>query len=485
MPQLFTNNAESTLAVSANASGTSLTVASGQGAIFPSPSGGDFFMATLTQAGAAETTWEIVRVLSRSGDTFTAVDRGMEGTTPAAWASGSKCELRLTAGVLWPLASSTSGNLTASRVTVTAAQVVYGNASNAATGSTLLTWDDANKTLTLGAGNGPSRLFTANAVSGAGASSLTIKTGDANSGVVGAGLLTVQGGSGAGASAAGNVVVSGGDHPSTGTAGSVTISGGNSSGGANGSVVLETRGIARLTVAADGNASASGNVSVGAALAVTGAASVGGTLTGNVGTFSGALQGTALRVTGSTAPDNGMFLDAAGVVGLSANSTEAYLYGSNAFASQTDNTRDLGVATTLRWRNLYIVNSPTVGSDARWKTDIRTTELGLDFVLGLRPVSCRLIEGTKLVSDDGLNTVTSVAGTRRHHMFVAQDVQRVLADRGMDGSTFAGWCLADKDDPDSMQMLRYEQFIPPIVKALQELHAKVLDLETQLKELKP
>lgn len=94
--QLYTNNAASTLATGIIATDLTLTVAAGDGAKFPSPTGGDYFLATLTQGSGSETSWEIVQVTARSVDTFTIV-RAQEGTTAAIWASGSKVELRLTA----------------------------------------------------------------------------------------------------------------------------------------------------------------------------------------------------------------------------------------------------------------------------------------------------------------------------------------------------------------------------------------------------
>lgn len=477
MAQLFANNAQSTLASSVNTSTTTLTLATGEGARFPSPSGGDFFMATLTQAGN-ETSWEIVRCVLRSGDTLT-VDRAMEGTSAASWASGSKVELRITAGVLWPLASSTSGPLDANRLTLPSTRIPYGNGSNVAAASTTLAWDDANRTLTLGVGTGPSRLFTASAVSGSGASSLTIQTGAANAGVVGAGLLSILGGAGAGASAAGTVDIAGGDHPGSGQAGNLSLRGGVSSSGTSGTVTLETGGVARVSVAAAGAVTISSALTLSSTLNGTSAA-FSSTLSATSGTFSSTLQGTSLRVTGSTAPDNGMWLQATGVVGLSANNTSAYKYGSNAFLAMNDNTRDLGEASTGRWRNLYIVNSPTVGSDLRYKTDVSDCDLGLDFVLALRPIRYRLLEGSKVVSHDGLNTETSVEGARVHRGFGAQEVKAVLDRFGLDGRTFAGWCLADPSDLDSRQALRYEQFIAPMIKAIQELSREVAELRARL-----
>ena len=99
MAQLFTNNASATLASGITASDTSLTVASGKGALFPNPSGSDYAILTLTQAGSTETSWEEVYLTARSGDVLT-VQRAQEGSAALAWSSGSKIELRITAQAL-------------------------------------------------------------------------------------------------------------------------------------------------------------------------------------------------------------------------------------------------------------------------------------------------------------------------------------------------------------------------------------------------
>ena len=91
----FTNNAATTLASGILSGATSLTVATGTGALFPSLSGGNFFYCTLQNT--AGTTVEIVKVTARSTDTFTIV-RAQEGTTDSAFSTGDKVELRLTAG---------------------------------------------------------------------------------------------------------------------------------------------------------------------------------------------------------------------------------------------------------------------------------------------------------------------------------------------------------------------------------------------------
>ena len=91
----FTNNAATTLASGILAGATSLTVATGTGALFPALSGSNFFYCTLQNT--AGTTIEIVKVTARSTDTFTIV-RAQEGTSASAFSTGDKCELRLTAG---------------------------------------------------------------------------------------------------------------------------------------------------------------------------------------------------------------------------------------------------------------------------------------------------------------------------------------------------------------------------------------------------
>lgn len=97
MPKpLFENNAVGTLAGSYTAGATALTLTAGQGALFPAPSGGDYFMATIVDAS---NNIEIVKVTARATDTFTVV-RGQEGTAARALAAGEKVELRLTAGVM-------------------------------------------------------------------------------------------------------------------------------------------------------------------------------------------------------------------------------------------------------------------------------------------------------------------------------------------------------------------------------------------------
>jgi len=89
----FSNNGHSTLAASAASNATSITVASGHGARFPSLSSGEYFYATLIDAS---NNLEIVKVTARSSDVLTAT-RAQESTTARAYAIGDRIELRVTA----------------------------------------------------------------------------------------------------------------------------------------------------------------------------------------------------------------------------------------------------------------------------------------------------------------------------------------------------------------------------------------------------
>ncbi|ATQ79234.1 hypothetical protein CR152_32175 (plasmid) [Massilia violaceinigra] len=103
MTQLFTNNAESVLAAGITAAATSITVKGGEGALFPNPLKGDYFLITLFQRlGAIEMNWEIVKCTARAGDVLT-VERQVEGSTPRAFNAGDPVSLRLTAGAVLPV----------------------------------------------------------------------------------------------------------------------------------------------------------------------------------------------------------------------------------------------------------------------------------------------------------------------------------------------------------------------------------------------
>lgn len=90
---LFTNNAETTLSAGINGSVTSVAVV--DGSAFPSPTGDDYFIATIEEGA----TIEIVKVTARSGNTLT-VERGFDDTSGSTFTSVATVSLRITAEAL-------------------------------------------------------------------------------------------------------------------------------------------------------------------------------------------------------------------------------------------------------------------------------------------------------------------------------------------------------------------------------------------------
>lgn len=110
---VFSNNASSLLASGILATDTTCTVSAGSGVLFPAVAAGQIAVGTLEDTSG---NIEVVHITSKTGDAFTML-RAQEGTTAAAFASGSRFELRVTAGVLATLLQKT-GSDTLSGTTV-------------------------------------------------------------------------------------------------------------------------------------------------------------------------------------------------------------------------------------------------------------------------------------------------------------------------------------------------------------------------------
>jgi hypothetical protein len=112
MAQLFSNNATTTLASGITAVATSITLNTGDGALFEAPTGGDFELITVYDGAtiAASTNVEVMKVTARSTDTMTVV-RAQEGTTGFAFSSGAGVDACLTAATLDSLREGNAGPL--------------------------------------------------------------------------------------------------------------------------------------------------------------------------------------------------------------------------------------------------------------------------------------------------------------------------------------------------------------------------------------
>jgi hypothetical protein len=106
---LFSNNASSLLAASISDVDTTVQVAAGFGALFPSPSGGKFFYATLEDDAG---NLEIVKCTSRTGDNLTVV-RAQDGTTAQAFTlTVTRVELRVVKIVVEEFLQKNGGTMT-------------------------------------------------------------------------------------------------------------------------------------------------------------------------------------------------------------------------------------------------------------------------------------------------------------------------------------------------------------------------------------
>lgn len=221
----------------------------------------------------------------------------------------------------------------------------------------------------------------------------------------------------------------------------------------------------------------SGVITACAGLTVTGTGSISGTVS------TGALTASSVTSSGSSS-----------LTTLSIPSTISITGGygvTSDWSPNVDGTRSVGQATQ-RWVRFYANNSTISTSDARLKTAVTETELGLDFIKSLRPVSYKWIVGdtSYKLDEEGNPIETGVdelgkpifeletrPGIRRHYGFIAQEVKQALDASGVED--FAGWVQDDLSNPDSRQSLSYEQFIAPLTKAVQELAARLEQLEAR------
>ena len=141
----------------------------------------------------------------------------------------------------------------------------------------------------------------------------------------------------------------------------------------------------------------------------------------------------------------------------------------------TDNAYSLG-ASGIRWSAVWAANGTIQTSDEREKKDIVDSDLGLDFISKLRPVSFKWKVGKNEVTNelDGLDedgnpktktVVTPIEGKRTHYGLIAQEVETALG-----GKDFGGF-IHDKET--DIKGLRYDQLIPVMINAIKELKAEI------------
>jgi hypothetical protein len=162
----------------------------------------------------------------------------------------------------------------------------------------------------------------------------------------------------------------------------------------------------------------------------------------------------------------------------------------------------LGSSSTVPYANAAL----QVRSDERDKADIRDTQLGLDFISSLRPVDykwdmredyrpempekpsidateeemaqyeeakAQWLEAMKLtnITHDG-----SKKRNRYHHGLIAQEVKDAIEETGVDFGGFQDHSVNGGEDVFS---IGYGELVAPLIKSIQELKARVEELESK------
>lgn len=260
--------------------------------------------------------------------------------------------------------------------------------------------------------------------------------------------------------------------------------------------------------------------------------------------FDSGLTGNPAALT-ALGPDTNVNITLAGK-GTGFIQTNSVLRPNANIVPNVDNAVSAGISGN-RFSSVWAANGTIQTSDGTKKTDIKNSELGLDFIEALRPVSYRFKEGGNVVTEiedgfeeveevvteeveeteeikelvevDGVKTmttkyvtkivmrpvmemvegvvdekgapvppfyapktvkvkrpvvktqVTSVEGKRIHYGLIAQEVKALLDKMGIDD--FGGYVEGD----DGTLGLRYDEFISPLIAAIQALSARVKQLE--------
>lgn len=162
-------------------------------------------------------------------------------------------------------------------------------------------------------------------------------------------------------------------------------------------------------------------------------------------------------------------------------------FTSSALFPYTSGNFTLGTSSA-KWGQIYSTASSISTSDRNQKHDIKELpeSQAHNLIFGLNPVIYKYNDGT---SD------------RRHWGLIAQDVEELMESIHLDSSDFAGFIKSpreklkdektgefelDLDEDGNLQYdyaLRYEEFIAPLIKVVQEQQKEIGDLEERIKKL--
>jgi Chaperone of endosialidase len=228
-----------------------------------------------------------------------------------------------------------------------------------------------------------------------------------------------------------------------------------------------------------------------------------------LGTRGSGVNNVAFGTSAGGAITTGSSNTAMGISALAAQTTNdggtAFGYAALSGTSY-DNCSGFGAQATVTGANqvqlgnslttTYVYGTVQNRSDLRDKADVRDTQLGLNFVNALRPVDYKwdlrdsykppMPEDTtdevamsawrESVKIANLTHDGSKKRTRFHHGLIAQEVKAVLDAQGIDFGGFQDHKVAGGDD---VLSIGYDELIAPLIKAIQELTARVQQLEAK------
>ena len=155
-----------------------------------------------------------------------------------------------------------------------------------------------------------------------------------------------------------------------------------------------------------------------------------------------------------------MSTDASGIVISGGNGSGRVLPGTNGegYIGESSN----------KWNAIYATNGTIQTSDRNEKNTITESDLGLDFICKLKPVSYKWNQN----EGESLDTKT-------HYGLISQDVEEVIIETG---KTLDDFGAIDKPNGDPMG-LSYNEFISPLIKAIQEQKAEIDALKLRIATL--
>ena len=170
---------------------------------------------------------------------------------------------------------------------------------------------------------------------------------------------------------------------------------------------------------------------------------------------------------------------------LNLTSTNRIVIGTGLYGDNNDRTVSIGDNTGYVYASYASSASWTQTSDERLKKNIADDSLGLSFINDLRTVTYKWKPISEL--DDSVIRKDPVTGEsvqgekdteQTFHGLIAQEVKTAMDNAGC--TTFDGWT---EENDSGIQGVSREQFVIPLIKAVQELSAEIVSLKSRLSAL--